>query len=159
MSNALGNHENMPSPLPQEFAEYKLFEVEIKYGLMQLAEALSFLHKDVKLLHRNICPESIIINSNGAWKLAGFELFVTNNNDPNDALKFPFKEWDGTLCPVLNPPLEYLAPEYGLSNKCECSSDMFSYGMLFYTAYNNGKTLYRCSDNYSTFVNNVEEVI
>ena len=159
VSNALGNHENMPSPLPQEFAEYKLFEVEIKYGLMQLAEALSFLHKDVKLLHRNICPESIIINSNGAWKLAGFELFVTNNNDPNDALKFPFKEWDGTLCPVLNPPLEYLAPEYGLSNKCECSSDMFSYGMLFYTAYNNGKTLYKCNDNYSTFVNNVEEVI
>jgi SCY1-like protein 2 len=35
-------------------------------------------------LHRNICPESIIINSNGAWKIAGFELFVNNNNDPND---------------------------------------------------------------------------
>jgi SCY1-like protein 2 len=35
---------------------------------------------------------------------------------------------------------------------------MFSYGMLFYAAYNNGKTLYKCNENYSSFVNNVEEV-
>jgi len=54
--------------------------------------------------------------------------------------------------------LEYLAPEYGISSKCDLSSDMFSYGMLFYAVYNNGKTLYKCNDNYSTFVNNVEEV-
>ena len=86
LANVLGNHENMPTPLPDEFSSYKLFEVEIKYGLMQVAEGLSFLHKDVKMLHRNICPESIIINSNGAWKIAGFELFVTNINDPNDAV-------------------------------------------------------------------------
>ena len=84
LANALGNHENMPFPLPTEFSEFKLLDVEIKYGLMQVAEGLSFLHKDVKLLHRNICPESVIINSNGAWKIAGFELYVNNNNDPND---------------------------------------------------------------------------
>lgn len=54
--------------------------------------------------------------------------------------------------------MEYLAPEYGISSKCDLSSDMFSYGMLFYAVYNNGKTLYKCNDNYSTFVNNVEEV-
>jgi SCY1-like protein 2 len=86
LANVLGNHENMPTPLPDEFSSYKLFEVEIKYGLMQVAEGLSFLHKDAKMLHRNICPESIVINSNGAWKIAGFELFATNINDPNDAV-------------------------------------------------------------------------
>jgi serine/threonine protein kinase len=62
------------------------------------------------------------------------------------------------VAPILNQPLEYLAPEYGISSKCDSSSDMFSYGMLFYTAYNNGKTLYNCNANYSTFVSNVEEV-
>jgi SCY1-like protein 2 len=158
VANALGNHENMPSELPVDFLNFKLFEVEIKYGLMQISEALAFLHKDVKILHRNICPESIVINANGAWKLAGFELFATNINDPNDPLKFPFKEWDGSACIVLNQPLEYLAPEYGLSDKCDLSSDMFSYGMFFYAVYNNGKTLYKCNENYSTFVNNVEEL-
>ncbi len=86
LANAFGNHENMPFPQLPDFASFKLLEVEIKYGLMQIAEGLSFLHKDVKLLHRNICPESIIINNNGAWKIAGFELFVTNNNDPNESV-------------------------------------------------------------------------
>jgi SCY1-like protein 2 len=132
-------------------------------------------------MHKNIQPESIIINSNGAWKLAGFELFVSNNNDPNDSVikrkyksnkferinfkkffilkvKFPFKEWDGSVPYFLNQPLEYLAPEYGISNKCDASSDMFSYGMLFYCVFNNGKTLYNCHNSYSTFVSCVEEV-
>ena len=101
----LGNHENMPSPLPVEFESYKLYEVEIKYGLLQVikyfkskrklinkifqvAEGLSFLHKDVKLMHRNICPSSIVINSNGAWKLACFELSLNNCIDPNDSVIF-----------------------------------------------------------------------
>ena len=154
----LGNHENMPTPLPNELIDYKLLEVEIKYGLMQLAEALSFLHKDVKILHRNLNPESIVLNTNGAWKLAGFELFVSNNNDPNDSIKYPFKEWDGSIPYILNQPLEYLAPEYGIASKCDCSSDMFSYGMLFFTVFNDGKTLYNCHNSYSTFVSCIEEV-
>ena len=74
-------------------------------------------------------------------------------------LRFPFKEWDGSSSIVLNPSLEYLAPEYGLNSKCDLSSDMFSYGMLFYTVYNGGKTLYKCNSNYSIFINNVEDVI
>ena len=158
VANVFGNHENMPSPLPQEFTSYKLYDVEIKYGLMQLAEAFSFLHKDAKIMHRNISPESIIINSNGAWKIACFELSVTNCNEPNDSIRFPFKEWDAALPPILNPNLDYLAPEYSLSNKCDCSSDMFSYGMLFMTVYNNGKSLYQCNNNYSTYVSNIEEL-
>jgi SCY1-like protein 2 len=160
LANALGNHDNMPGPLPDDFADYKLFEVEIKYGLMQIAEGLSFLHKDVKMLHRNICPESIVINSNGAWKIAGFEICVQNINEPNDPipLKFPFREWDGSTAYVLNQPLEYLAPEYGLSSRCDCSSDMFSFGMLFYTVYNKGNPLYNCDNNYNRFIQNVENV-
>ena len=158
VSNALGNHENMPSPLPTDFTNYKLYDVEIKYGLMQLAEALSFLHKDAKIMHRNVSPESIIINSNGAWKLACFELSLTHSNDANDALKFAFKEWDAALPSILNPNLDYLAPEYSLSDKCDCSSDMFSYGMLFVCVYNNGKSLYQCNNNYTTFGSNIEEL-
>ena len=36
LANALGNHENMPFPQSLEFASFKLLEVEIKYGLMQV---------------------------------------------------------------------------------------------------------------------------
>jgi SCY1-like protein 2 len=73
-------------------------------------------------------------------------------------LKFPFKEWDGSIPYILNQPLEYLAPEYGIANKCDCSSDMFSYGMLFFTVFNEGKTLYKCELSYSKFVSCVEDV-
>lgn len=128
------------------------------YGDSKLAEALAFIHKDVKILHRNICPESIVLNANGAWKLAGFELFLTNIGDPNDTTRFPFKEWDGSIPSILNQPLEYLAPEYGLSNRCDSSSDMFSYGMLFFSVFNNGKTLYNCNNSYQNFVSNVEQL-
>ena len=47
----------------------------------QLCEGLTFLHNEVKLFHRNLCPESVIINSNGAWKLSGFELCIQGSAD------------------------------------------------------------------------------
>ena len=61
---------------------FQLFDVEIKYGLLQLCEGLAFLHDSVKLLHRNISPESIILNHQGAWKIFGFD-FCLQNTQPN----------------------------------------------------------------------------
>lgn len=58
LANILGQHENI-NPVPQHLKDYKLFDVEIKFGLQQLTEGLIFLHNDVKLLHCNLCPESI----------------------------------------------------------------------------------------------------
>ena len=83
LANALGNMENTAQPLPKALREYKLLDVEIRYGLLQLGEGLAFLHSDVKLLHRNLCPESIVINKNGAWKIFGFDFCALNQN-PND---------------------------------------------------------------------------
>jgi len=40
---------------------------------LQITEALLFLHSNRKVLHRNVCPTSIIITKRGTWKLAGFE--------------------------------------------------------------------------------------
>jgi SCY1-like protein 2 len=57
LANILGNSFNLGHPI-----KYKLHDIEIKYGLMQLCEGLGFLHNECKLLHRNICPESVIIN-------------------------------------------------------------------------------------------------
>jgi len=50
------------------------------FYFLQIAEGLGFLHNDVKLLHSNICPETIIINKNGTWKLAGFDCCIPNAN-------------------------------------------------------------------------------
>jgi hypothetical protein len=53
--------------------EYDMLDIELKYGLLQCTEALSFLHNSCQLMHRNVCPSSIIITKKGTWKLFGFE--------------------------------------------------------------------------------------
>lgn len=88
LANVLGNLENVPTPVPKNLRDYKLLDVEIRYGLLQLGEGFVFLHSDVKLLHRNICPESIVINKNGAWKIFGFDCCALNQNPHDKQVKF-----------------------------------------------------------------------
>lgn len=48
------------------------------------------------MLHRNICPESVVISSKGAWKLAGFEFAVQGTTCPNGQVR-RFKNDNATL--------------------------------------------------------------
>lgn len=47
-------------------------ELEIKCNLIDLVDALSFLHSDVKIAHLGISPSSIYITEEGRWRLGGF---------------------------------------------------------------------------------------
>lgn len=42
-------------------------------SILQLTEALSYLHYSGHVIHRNVCPSSILITKRGIWKLAGME--------------------------------------------------------------------------------------
>ncbi|CAF1193530.1 unnamed protein product [Rotaria sordida] len=149
LANCLGFYDNVTQPIPKEFEDYKLYDVEIRYGIIQLCDGLAFLHNEVKLFHRNLCPESIIINSNGAWKLSGFELCIQGSVD---GATYPFREYDGNIPSIINPRLDYMAPEYHTRKCFDTQSDMFSLGMLIYALYNHGKTLHECHDNYTLFI-------
>ncbi|PRD28146.1 UNVERIFIED_CONTAM: Scyl2 [Trichonephila clavipes] len=83
LANVLGClEERLPQNLPPLVREYSFLDLEIKYGLLQLTEALCFLHYSCKLIHRNLCPQSVIINKRGTWKLAGLEFAEKcNEND------------------------------------------------------------------------------
>ena len=37
LANILGKVDNVPTPVPQTIDNFKLYEVEIKYGLMQVS--------------------------------------------------------------------------------------------------------------------------
>ncbi|KAF5295088.1 hypothetical protein FQA39_LY13239 [Lamprigera yunnana] len=132
LANILGETKNMPQPA--NLSDYKFHDIEIKYGLLQLGEGLTFLHNDVKLLHRNICLESVIINQQGSWKIFGFDFCVHNNGSPNQTM-YPFVHYDFTFPPVMQPNLEYIAPEYILTETHTLVSDLFSLGMLAYVLY------------------------
>ncbi|ESP05108.1 hypothetical protein LOTGIDRAFT_151904 [Lottia gigantea] len=147
LANVLGNHENI-TPVPKELQEYKLFEVEIRHGLLQVIEGISFLHNDAKIMHHNICPESIMLNKNGSWKLSGFDFCLLNTNPSEQAINPP----------VAQSNLDFLAPEYTLTMTCSPASDMYSLGVLIYSIFNNGKPLFECQGQLSTFQKNAEEL-
>ncbi|XP_060525011.1 SCY1-like protein 2 [Cylas formicarius] len=133
LANVLGQTMNMPQPA--NMSDYKFFELEIKYGLLQVGEGLAFLHNDCKLIHKNICPESIVINASGVWKIFGFDYCVINTNPPNEAPRYPFLSYTSAIPAVCQPNLNYLAPECIISQSHSEASDMFSLGMLAYVVH------------------------
>lgn len=159
LANILGNTENMPHPVPDIIGNYKLFEVEIKYGLLQVGEGLAFLHNDVKLLHKNVCPESIVINIQGAWKIFGFDFCILNQN-PHDSQAFwPFTEYTQALHPLTQPILDYMAPECALTQVHSAASDIYSLGMLIYALHSPGaRPLLQCGGDYMKFKKFAKEV-
>jgi SCY1-like protein 2 len=36
VANVLNQHENLPQPIPEVIRNFKLYDVEIKYGLLQV---------------------------------------------------------------------------------------------------------------------------
>lgn len=102
---------------------------------MQLTEGIGFLHSDVKLLHRNICPESIVINKQGAWKIFGFDYCATNQPMNDGKPYWPLVEYNSSWHVLTQPSLDFMAPEYALISSHSPSSDIFSLGILIYTVY------------------------
>lgn len=141
LSNILGNFNNMPSmsetqPFPQ------LHEIEIKYGLIQLMEGLQFLHNDMKMIHRHICPESIIVNAEGSWKLFGFDFACVLNIDSETGKmsgneQMPYNSKLRTL--MLQPQLDYAAPEWIIDSKQYCNSDIWSLAIVIYSIHSSNK--------------------
>ncbi|XP_066275776.1 SCY1-like protein 2 [Branchiostoma lanceolatum] len=158
LANVLGNYENMPTPVPTAIKDHQLYEVEIKYGLLQVTEGLAFLHNDVKMVHGNLTPEVIILNKNGAWKVAGFEFCIPSSNPPDQAAFFPAKDYDENLTPQAQQTLNYHAPEYVLQCSCDTPGDLFSLGMLFYAIFNHGKTIMDCGSSLPTYKRNIEQL-
>ncbi|RXM36712.1 SCY1-like protein 2 [Acipenser ruthenus] len=142
LSNVLGQWDNLPSPVPTDIKEYKLYDVETKYGLLQISEGLSFLHNGVKMVHGNLTPENIILNKSGAWKVMGFDFSISSSNPSEQEPKYSCKEWDPNLPSLCLPNPEYLAPEYILSVSCDTASDMYSLGVVVYAVFNEGKPIF-----------------
>ena len=113
-----------------------LFDVELRYGLLQIAEALAFLHDQAKMFHHNLTPLSIAVTDKGSWKLAGLE-FSTKPDDDN----FRWMENYPTLaapCPA------YIPPELFENKIIDTARDSFAFGVLLYRCYG-GQTIVDCS--------------
>ncbi|XP_057613875.1 SCY1-like protein 2 isoform X6 [Chionomys nivalis] len=160
LANVLGNWENLPPSISPDIKDYKLYDVETKYGLLQVSEGLSFLHSSVKMVHGNVTPENIILNKSGAWKIMGFDFCISSSNPSEQEPNFPCKEWDPNLPSLCLPNPEYLAPEYILSVSCETASDMYSLGAVIYAVFNKGKPIFEVNkqDIYKSFSRQLDQL-
>ncbi|KAK3517854.1 hypothetical protein QTP70_021010 [Hemibagrus guttatus] len=160
LANVLGQWDNLPSPVPTDIKDHKLFDVEIKYGLLQISEGLSFLHSGVKMVHGNLCPENIILNKSGAWKIMGFDFSISSSNPSDAEPKYVCKEWDPNLPPLCLPNPEYVAPEYILSVSCDSASDMYSLGVVIHAVFNEGKPVFQVNkqDIFKSFSRQLDQL-
>lgn len=156
LANVLGQTFNMPQPA--NISDYNFFDVEIKYGLLQISEGLAFLHNDMKLLHKNVTPESVIISSQGAWKLFGLDFCIHNINPPNAPANYPFEDFSPTLPNICQPNLDFLAPECIVSQIHSPASDMFSLGMLIYAIHSSDKKCIKPARDIQQFKARVQDL-
>ena len=71
---------------------------------------------------------------------------------------FEFHEWNSREPFRTQRSLNYLAPEYILSQSCEAVSDLFSYGVLVHAVYNRGQPLFESENNLLTYKQRIEHV-
>lgn len=57
LANVLGDHTNVPTPVPSELTEYKLFDVEIKHGIIQVNA-----HNKILLSVQKIYWSGVLLN-------------------------------------------------------------------------------------------------
>ncbi|PHT34254.1 hypothetical protein CQW23_26054 [Capsicum baccatum] len=157
-ANALGNLDSIDK-VPKELKGMEMGLLEVKHGLLQIAETLDFLHNNARLIHRSISPETILITSNGAWKLGGFGFTISVDQaaDLSNMQAFHYAEYDveDSVVP-LQPSLEYTAPELVRSKTYSvgCSSDIFSFGCVAYHLIAR-KPLLDCHNNVKMYMNNL----
>ncbi|XP_066586184.1 SCY1-like protein 2 isoform X2 [Prorops nasuta] len=142
-----------PSHRPVFIKEYELLDIEIRYGLLQVTEALLFLHANCKVIHRNVCPTSIIITKRGTWKLSGFE-FTEKLND----VSIPVQPWTHRMPKMTQPNLDYIAPEVQQTKMCGYWSDMYSLGMTICAIFNHGKSLVQANHSCSDYLKQLENL-
>ncbi|KAL2497530.1 Protein kinase family protein with ARM repeat domain [Abeliophyllum distichum] len=159
VANALGNVENI-AKVPKELKGMEMGLLEVKHGLLQIAETLDFLHNNARLIHRALSPEAVLITSNGAWKLGDFGFAISTDQSSNDSANvqsFHYAEYDveDSVLP-LQPSLNYTAPELVRSKTSSvgCSSDIFSFGCLAYHLIAH-KPLFDCNNNVKMYMNSL----
>ncbi|KAJ3728853.1 other/SCY1 protein kinase [Lentinula raphanica] len=121
----------------------ELDEVEIQKGILQLCKGLSFLHSSAQLIHSHLCPENIIINRAGDWKISGLGLTIPLLQADGSATRWEAPLFDGRIPSYIQRSFDYSAPEYVLDEMLVTASDMYSLGCVIYAVHCKGNPPYK----------------
>ncbi|XP_076089484.1 SCY1-like protein 2 isoform X3 [Mytilus galloprovincialis] len=155
LANCLGTHDRLPVPVIQELKDYKFIFYEIQCGILQITEALSYLHSTEQLVHRNVCPQSIVITTRGTWKLTGLGFSEKIREGKESTACHP---WSTKFPKMAQPDLNYIAPEIQTCKTCSYFSDMFSLGILICTIYTGGSAVIDAGYNGQQYLKQLDQL-
>ncbi|GMH34388.1 hypothetical protein BSKO_02222 [Bryopsis sp. KO-2023] len=142
LDNILHNFAGV-SQIPDQARNMSFSDLEIKHGLLQIADALHFLHSDANLAHCAISPESIFVGLDGQWRLSGLGFCTTvDYTGTIKTLAYDYSNshpqlWDAGS----KPPLQYVAPELAsghgrdLTTNITPACDIFSFGLVAFEVF------------------------
>lgn len=121
--------------------------LSIQKGLLELSKGLQFLHDRCSIIHMNIQPSAVFVNTQGDWKLSGFK-FLQNLNEmtPLDRENFYIMN-SSSVVEFADHNLNFTAPELILDSagsRLSTANDMWSLGMLIFYLYNKGDFMINC---------------
>jgi len=119
-------------------------DIECRLCLLDLVQALGFLHTEARLVHCAICPDNIYLTPTGFWKLAGLGFAqqilqerLVRVGETLDVLAGTkaMKVAENDIPSKLTPTIYYTAPEIVAMRVCCPASDVFSLGLTIYSLY------------------------
>ena len=126
-----------PDAITDELRSASLSFFDIACGLLHSSQALSFLHREAKLLHSDLGPASIVVTQKGVWKVACLGFAVAADGRARDAhfgapLDATGSGKDGRHYP-LRPDMSTVAPERMTGDRSfTATADLWSLGVLAY---------------------------
>lgn len=126
-------------------------QVSIQKGLLEVSKGLQFLHNMCSMVHLNLQPNSIFVNDQGDWKIAGFKFIRSIQDSTPDSEGF-FIMNSSSLVPFANLDLDFVAPELVVGTSqghVSLANDIWSLGQLLFYVFNKGDTLINCFDKNS----------
>ncbi|MBE2221724.1 MAG: serine/threonine protein kinase [Anaerolineae bacterium] len=104
--------------------DYRIRNDQMPYGemvriLLDVLDGLDYAHAE-GMIHRDIKPANILLTKKGQAVLADFGIAQIIGSTQHTV--------SGALLGTLN----YMAPEQGMSGKCDVRSDIYSMGVVFY---------------------------
>ncbi|SCW00483.1 LAFE_0C05182g1_1 [Lachancea fermentati] len=123
--------------------------VIIQRGILQISQALEFIHNRASSVLLNLQPQSVLVNDNSDWKVFGLGHLVKLPQGTNTADYF-IPQFSREVPAFMHIPLDYSAPELILDKMLSPKNDYFSLGLLIYFLYYK-KSLLNCENSISSF--------
>ncbi|KAG0670463.1 hypothetical protein C6P45_002367 [Maudiozyma exigua] len=125
-------------------------DIVIQRGILQIVNALDFIHNKASSVHLSIDPNAVLINENSDWKVSGLGYLFKLPQGTNTA-DYYFPQYDPRTPRFMSLNLDYTAPELVYENTVSCKNDYFSLGLLMNFLYNGKNVLLKTENSASQY--------